>query len=178
MPYVQPMLAHCCSSDIVRLASTDHAHWLPLPFMHMPVNRRDALSCVCHAGEGGYGGSFPIAATPGKGGAGGGGWYAFSGLAGAGGGVGVLGQDTSGRAGNSNSIQGGGGSGGLPGSSDTGGAFGGGAPGRLAAGTLRQQGAGGACRIIWGPNRAFPSINTQDLTPRSPCERAPSSIIV
>lgn len=115
-----------------------------------------------YSGFGGSGASFAAAygiADSGTGGGGGGGAVGTSNGAGAGGGVGLYGAGTNGAAGASNSssaTRGGGGSGGTGGGilNNAGGVYGGG--GAPDAGS----GGDGAVRIIWGPNRAFPSTNT------------------
>jgi hypothetical protein len=126
-----------------------------------------------YSGNGGAGGNSVANGFSGSGGAAGGGGgsnsnasSAFSG--GAGGGVGIFGQGTSGAGGardgtTGRGIRGGGGSGGVGGSvAVDGGAYGGGGGGTW-AGTITPFGAPGAVRLIWGPNRAFPSTNTGDL---------------
>lgn len=89
-------------------------------------------------------------------------YYLNTGLASGGGGTGILGQGSDGVAASEFSTQGGGGgSGGADGAnaycsstSTCGGAYGGGGG--------NGKGADGACRIIWGPGRAYPSTNTAD----------------
>jgi hypothetical protein len=100
-------------------------------------------------GAGGYSGNGGNTGSNGSGGGGAGG--------GPGGGVGIYGQGTSGTA------NGGGGSGGTNGSGVTGGVYGGG--GLCEGDTVRSAGSGGkgAVRLIWGPDRAFPSTNTGNL---------------
>lgn len=80
-----------------------------------------------------------------------------------GGGTGLLGRGADGTPGSTDNIPagGGGGSGGIDGvggdcstTAVCGGAYGGGGG--------RGKGAGGACRIMWGPGRAYPATNTQD----------------
>ena len=127
-------------------------------------------SSGAYAGSTGYGGG---------GGGGGGGAYNWdhSGNAtagGGGGGVGLLGQGASGGGGSLTSStstganRGTGGSGGTGGSvTPAGGAYGGGGS-RSTSGYYgntgsSSAGAGGAVRIIWGENRAFPSTNTGNL---------------
>jgi hypothetical protein len=75
-----------------------------------------------------------------------------------GGGVGLLGQGTSGTT---SGAGGSGGGNGTSGVGSSGGLYGGGGGGAEAA----TQGAGGngAVRIVWGPNRSFPSTNTVDF---------------
>ena len=120
-------------------------------------------------GAGGYSGDGGRAYTPSEPGAGGGGGAGGRGTnsqaGGAGGGVGILGEGASGAAGVNGPppTAGGPGSGGIAGATQTDpGLYGGGAPGRGAS-TTSTPGAGGACRIIWGSGRAYPSTNTQDL---------------
>ena len=81
-----------------------------------------------------------------------------------GGGTGLLGRGADGASGlyQDPPTGGGGGSGGAAGADSTcsttstcGGAYGGG------GGTGK--GGGGACRIMWGPGRAYPATNTQDV---------------
>lgn len=123
-----------------------------------------------YTGNGGAGayttGSF-VSATAGSGGAGGGGGQNNSTtgnfISSAGGGVGILGLGTSGAAGTNSAgggTRGGGGSGGEGGGSAViaGGLYGGGA-GAVASSSIFN-GGDGAVRIIWGPDRAFPSTNT------------------
>jgi hypothetical protein len=132
-----------------------------------------------YSGGGGNGGSYAQSGTSGSGGAGGGGGGGGSSdAAGNGGGVGIFGEGSSGAGGNgteANGTNGFGGSGGQDGGRggglsqgsitfiNKGGDFGGGGGG--ADNTFGEHGDGGsgAVRIIWGPNRAFPSTNTGDL---------------
>jgi hypothetical protein len=126
-----------------------------------------------YSGNGGNGGAINNAGQAGSGGGGGGGGAGGdSDAAGAGGGVGILGEGANGTAGfygGSNGGPGGGGSGGdsgsvSPGSTanpSTGGNYGGGGGGAELS-NENGPGAGGAVRIIWGENRAFPSTNTGD----------------
>lgn len=119
-----------------------------------------------YTGRGGRGGSAPYPnGLAGAGGAGGGGGVStvqYSG--GGGGGVGVLGQGTSGTGGGSGGVGGGAGSGGISGSQPSGGLYGGGGGGRdTSGGAAGVSGGIGIVRIIWGPDRAFPSTNTGDL---------------
>ena len=134
------------------------------------------------AGAGGYssnGGDGGVDATnagaPGAGypnsGAGGGGYASLS-LGAGGGGVGLQGKGSDGVAGSVSSPGGGGGSGGGDGKTSqlsntmyepTGGLYGGGGFGRLQGTGNAGAGGKGAVRIIWGPNRAFPSTNTADV---------------
>ena len=94
------------------------------------------------------------------GGGGGGGGAGSNGTGGAGGGVGLLGQGNNGSGG------GPGGGTGSPGSTNaTGQYYGGGGGGSDTSSFNAQSGQPGAVRIIWGPNRAFPSTNTADMTP-------------
>lgn len=104
-------------------------------------------------GNGGNGGSYGGHGQNGAGGGGAGGHGGAHGWAGGsgGGGVGLLGEGASGTRGGGG---GGGGSGG--GSGPAGNASGGVNPGGLYGGNDRN----GAVRIIWGPNRAFPSTGT------------------
>jgi hypothetical protein len=118
-----------------------------------------------YAGNGGQGGNGSNAngATggSGSGGAGGGGGNntGSTNPTGGGGGVGVYGQGASGSGGGANT-GGGGGSGGNNGSNGAsgGGSYGGGGGGSNDYGG-NGPGANGAVRIIWGPNRAFPTTN-------------------
>lgn len=128
-----------------------------------------------YSGNGGAGGIGTItsaAAANGFGGSGGGagggggGDSAFTG--GGGGGVGILGEGSSGAGGAgsvaSYGLGGGGGSGGSAGGVAAAGSYGGGGSGSDNTTSFGDpDGAGGAVRIIWGPNRAFPSTNTGDL---------------
>lgn len=117
-----------------------------------------------YAGSGGQGGSGYSNGSPGAGGGGGGG-NSSNGSSG-GGGVGLFGQGASGLGGlhglNWTGTGGGGGSGGGAGNTViTGGTYGGG--GGCAGSINWSKGGGGAVRIIWGANRAFPSTNTANL---------------
>jgi len=131
-----------------------------------------------YSGRGGDGGYGTTSGTNGAGGGGGGSGQTY-GLVGApaGGGVGLLGEGSSGAAGGAGS-GGRGGSGGNSGGSNPGGynatnggyggSYGGGGGAASAAtvnGSTHRGGDGGdgAVRIIWGPNRAYPSTNTGDL---------------
>jgi hypothetical protein len=126
-----------------------------------------------YSGNGGAGASINSAGSAGSGSsAGGGGAGGSSDAAGAGGGVGIYGEGAAGAGGSysgSNGGPGGGGSGGAggswsPGSSlrpSTGGSFGGGGGGAEFY-NENGPGGGGAVRIIWGGDRAFPSTNTAD----------------
>jgi hypothetical protein len=123
-----------------------------------------------YSGTGGRGGDTNTTPTAGSGGGGGGGGRGDL-TGGGGGGTDIFGQGSNGSAGSnagSHGIGGGGGSGGTAGKTgafdgDTvwGGNYGGGSYGRFGNGGT-SVGAGGAVRIIWGPNRAFPSTNTVD----------------
>jgi hypothetical protein len=129
-----------------------------------------------YSGNGGNGGGQNTAGTSGSGGGGGGAGgsspYASRGGPG-GGGVGLLGAGSSGSGGAGQQPGGGGSNGGSGGAIQTysggdGGAYGGGCGGGGAGydydpypGSAGQAGAG-AIRIIWGPNRAYPSTNTAD----------------
>jgi hypothetical protein len=133
-----------------------------------------------YTGAGGRGGG-TLTPTAGSGGGGGGGGNAnaASGTAGSGGGVGILGAGANGAAGlvSTDGKGGGGGSGGgngaffnsatasvyANGTFNTPGIYGGGAGASDVAGNEISAGGGGAVRIIWGPNRAFPSTNTGNL---------------
>ena len=121
-----------------------------------------------YTGSGGSGGFSSYQPGSGQGGGGGGGGGA-SFPAGGGGGVGIYGQGSNGYAGSSTN-GGGGGSGGSAGTSGgegykgNGGSYGGGG----GCGSSSESGGiagAGAVRIIWGPNRSFPSTNTNDMTP-------------
>ena len=127
-----------------------------------------------YSGNGGAGGIGTItsaAAANGQagsgGGAGGGGGGDSSFTGGGGGGVGLLGEGTSGSGGAGSVTTygggGGGGSGGASGGTALAGSYGGGGAGSDNSSFGDPDGAGGAVRIIWGPNRAFPSTNTGDL---------------
>jgi hypothetical protein len=118
-----------------------------------------------YTGNGGTGGNGPGSAGSGGGGGGG----AEGAGSGAGGGVGLYGQGANGAGGAAgSSYQGGkGGSGGTNASSGPG-IYGGGS---FSAGTHNwRSGGNGACRIIWGPNRAFPSTNTGSLPTQTGAE--------
>lgn len=121
-----------------------------------------------YTGNGGRGGSADmIAAAAGSGGAGGGGGLATStqqqGKGGRGGGVGLLGAGTSG-AGGATASPGPGNPGGN-GSANTGGHYGGGGGGSsgYSGGYAVQAPQSGGARIIWGPNRSFPSTGTGNV---------------
>jgi hypothetical protein len=144
-----------------------------------------------YSGNGGIGGTLGTnSATAGAGGGGGGGaagYYETDGATydlwttcGSGGGVGILGQGSNGARGvyTGNPVPGGGGSGGttpsqpsLDNNAATGGLYGGGGGGGYyyqdIYGTQIARtggtGGGGAVRIIWGADRAFPSTNTGNL---------------
>jgi len=129
------------------------------------------------AGAGGYSGNggsqgagYTSNGNPGAGGGGGSGANTNSITAGGGGGVGILGEGSSGSGGSYEGGGGGGGSGGANGTSGLGansggqgGAYGGGGGGAYdgtnADGAI---GAGGAVRIIYGPDRSYPSTNVAD----------------
>ena len=127
-----------------------------------------------YSGNGGYGGHCGQYAggnsgTAGNGGAGSGGWTnGGEDYGGGGGGVGLKGEGSSGQSPSSNNCGGGyGGSGGGNGqgscSSDTainGGVYGGGAGANDQGGW---PGGVGGVRILWGPDRAYPSTNTDDV---------------
>lgn len=132
-----------------------------------------------YSGSGGNGGSYAQSGTAGDGGAGGGGGGGGSSdAAGNGGGVGIFGEGASGAGGigsTSNGYNGYGGSGGEDGGRggglsqgstsfvNKGGDFGGGGGGADNTSGENGDGGSGAVRIIWGPNRAFPSTNTGDV---------------
>lgn len=110
------------------------------------------------SGAGGGAGGYSGGGNSGTGGSGGQG-FPTNGVQGwgSGGGVGINGEGASGANGTSTSPQGKGGSLGTNGSSSgDGGAFGGGGAGE-------RNGGRGACRIIWGPGREYPSTNTQNV---------------
>lgn len=116
-----------------------------------------------NGGNGGSGGSVGQSGSGGAGGGGGGSAALSNRFGGGGGGVGILGIGSPGSGG---VIEGGGGggSGGSSGSSlVTGGSYGGGGGGGDTSAYNPGDGASGAVRIIWGPNRAFPSTNTGDV---------------
>lgn len=120
-----------------------------------------------YSGNGGAGGVAAASGSNGAGGGGGGGGGSngTNGAGGGGGGVGILGQGANG-AGGATALAagaGGGGSGGAIGNLRQGGAYGGGGAGADTTSYSAGSGASGAVRIIWGPNRAFPSTNTGDL---------------
>jgi hypothetical protein len=111
-------------------------------------------------GAGGYSGNGGSASGNGTGGAGGGGdSVGTSGNGGGGGGVGINGQGANGTGSVSGGGGGGGGSGGSNGESGGSGGGDGGTYGGGSGGGQLDGGAagGGAVRIIWGPDRAFPS---------------------
>jgi hypothetical protein len=113
-----------------------------------------------YSGNGGAGGAGNFAGSNGTGGAGGGGGGGSGANRGAGGGgVGILGQGTSGSGG-SITVGGTAGSGGSSGVGTAAGIYGGGGGGADSSGYSAGNGGDGAVRIIWGPNRAFPSTNT------------------
>ena len=124
-----------------------------------------------YSGSGGQGGNVTSSgvitqpsAGSGGGGGGGGSSSAASYTGGGGGGVGIYGAGTNGTAGASqtstiNGTPGGGGSGGTTPIGTPGGMYGGGGAGADSTGG-GGLGGSGVVRIIWGPNRAFPSTNT------------------
>jgi hypothetical protein len=118
-----------------------------------------------NGGNGGAGNNDGLPGTAGAGGGGGGGEGSSGGTRG-GGGVGLNGEGTSGAYGSADN-GGSGGAGGVIAASSgqlTGGAYGGGGGAEEDDTTITgTRGAGGAIRIIWGSNRAFPSTNTGDL---------------
>jgi hypothetical protein len=135
-----------------------------------------------YTGNGGAGGGISSNSQAGAGGGGGGGGFAGpADTAGAGGGVGILGQGANGGAGTNSNSDGGGGGGGSGGGNASRfgtnvgdvystnarafpGAYGGGASGGDNTASYEvDNGGGGAVRIIWGPNRAFPSTGTGNL---------------
>jgi hypothetical protein len=93
----------------------------------------------------------------------------------AGGGVGIFGQGNDGFSRGYGRGGGGGSGGGIGGDGEpyhyysrggiNGGLYGGGAGGAGSQNYGGGNGGGGAVRIIWGPNRAYPNTNTQDVTP-------------
>lgn len=111
-----------------------------------------------YSGVGGDQGTGLVSGSSGQGGGGGGGGGAGSGSTGGnGGGVGLLGQGAGGAGGAP-------GAAGSPGSANaTGQYYGAGGRGSDGSGFNSSAGQQGAVRIIWGPNRAFPSTNTGDL---------------
>lgn len=119
-----------------------------------------------YSGTGGAGGGTSgYSGTSGAGGGGGGGGGGANSVnssrGGGGGGVGIYGQGPSGVGGatSSTASPGTGGSSGASGVGATGGLFGGGGGGADNTGATPGAGQGGAVRIIWGPNRAFPYTN-------------------
>jgi hypothetical protein len=125
------------------------------------------------AGSTGNNGSNGSGGGGGGGGAGGLATSTVTRIGGGGGGVGILGEGTSGLGGAGSSTQGTGGGGGSDGSNGfdgfpdvgEGGPYGGGSAGSDRSSISARNngpGAGGAVRIIWGGNRAFPSTNTAD----------------
>lgn len=131
-------------------------------------------------GDGSTGGSLSYPPTPGEGGAGGGGQSGGGNskyIGGGGGGTGIYGEGVSGAGGGvPGEREGLGGGGGSP-SNGTGtdgnqgkdvgngdGGFpGGGGGSNSKPDMVSGSGGDGAVRIIWGPGRAFPSTNTEDL---------------
>lgn len=144
-----------------------------------------AASCIAQGasgggGAGGYSGNggnagylftSQVNPTAGAGGGGGGGNRTSTSRGGSGGGgVGILGQGSDGAAAANETVGGGGGSSGNTGTGTTtanggnGGAYGAGGGGiDNVSGSIGGTGGGGAVRIIWGNNRAFPSTNTGNL---------------
>lgn len=131
--------------------------------------------CSGGGGAGGYSGSGGNGASAfgqgldgtGGAGAGGSGSYSTSRAAGSGGGVGIMGEGASGLSTGTQTsgygYPGGGGSGGeTPEFHGSGGVYGGGGGGSD-SGSFTKVGGPGAVRLIWGPNRAFPSTNTGDV---------------
>ena len=123
-----------------------------------------------YSGNGGYGGHHTSGWGTGGNGAGGGGSGGYAGSSesygGGGGGVGLNGQGANGNVSSSSGGAGRGGSGGQNGGGNTGndpdvpgGDYGGGAGSNDSWGSY---GGVGGVRIIWGPDRAFPSTNTSD----------------
>ena len=124
-----------------------------------------------YSGNGGTSGSINTdnAVAGSGGGGGGGGAGGSSDAAGGGGGVGIYGEGSNGTAGVYNGTNGTGGGGGSGGTNApnptstanpaTGGTFGGGGGGAELT-NENGNGGGGAVRIIWGGERAFPSTNT------------------
>ena len=123
-----------------------------------------------YSGNGGQGGHYTSGWGTGTSGSGGGGSGGYAGSSesygGGGGGVGLLGEGPSGQVSSSNGGRGNGGSGGGNGGGNTGndpdvpgGDYGGGAGSNDQWGSY---GGVGAVRVIWGPDRAFPSTNTAD----------------
>lgn len=114
-----------------------------------------------NGGAGGNGGEPGSSGANGSGGGGGGGGggaapTAFTDSAGGdGGGVGLLGTGSNGTGGTSANP----GNAGSAGSSGSGRTYGGGAKGGAFPGPAQT----GACRIIWGTGRAYPSTNTADV---------------
>lgn len=120
-----------------------------------------------YTGFGGAGGAYATNGSAGTGGGagggGGGGGSTSLSRGGGGGGVGLLGEGTSGSGGATGGISGSpgtGGSTGTDGSASAAGVYGGGGAGADSSGATPGAGGGGAVRIIWGPDRAFPSTNT------------------
>lgn len=118
-----------------------------------------------YSGDGGTGANGVTSGTAGQGGAGGGGgnWYFNRSWGAGGGGVGVSGEGVNGKGGSvvqggyTTAAAGGGGSGGSNSGNGDGATYGGGG-----GGASTYQGAPGAVRIIWGPDRLFPATNTVD----------------
>jgi hypothetical protein len=135
-----------------------------------------------YAGNGGTGGAANGSlGSAGSGGGGGGGSSGSSHSSGGGGGTGMLGQGSSGLGGATAAAGGFGGSSGSDGTAGSfisggaefggaGGLYGGGGGGSIQEWTSAKGGSGaaGAVRIIWGSGRAFPAINTANLTSINP----------
>lgn len=121
-----------------------------------------------YSGNGGNGAAGAgVAGFSGSGGGGGGGGSNSGRAGGGGGGVGLLGAGASGAGATDATTSAGGGSGGgngFPRASNTvggnGGAYGGGGGEKYSG--VDGVGSPGACRIIWGTGRAYPSTNTAD----------------
>jgi len=124
-----------------------------------------------YGGEGGIGGSSSstasITSTDGSGGGGGGGRGGSTRGGGGGGGTGIFGQGANGAAGSSSNPADGGDGGSLgndggtvsSGTGGNGGFPGGGGGGGGGGGVGGGNGADGAVRILWGPNRSYPTTN-------------------
>ena len=117
-----------------------------------------------YSGNGGNGGKYTTglyngqAGQGGGGGGGGGGYLSDNQMGFAGGGVGIFGQGSNGLGGSGSGSSGSAGTAGSGGSLQT---YGGGGQAKY---VQNGDGGGGAVRIIWGANRAFPSTNTQDMS--------------
>jgi len=146
-----------------------------------------------YSGKGGGGGGFNSgggAATLNSGGGGGGSGTSVNVGGGGGGGVGIYGKGADGAGGGNGQDFFNGGTGGSSGTNggnggtkDGGaggsyGAGGGGAGGGSAptAGSRAGSGSGGAVRVIWGFNRSFPQINTENVTPMTMSNTGGTSI--